>query len=411
MPAGRPWFLERTYISHARERAGIDPELDPTLQETADAVAKTPGLAMLAWHLFRTVFEYLDLPWNVFSAWPGLARVLGERASVFYLLVSLAMIELTEARHRELGVPSEVTAQTVAEPRVFLERFAAGSLRRESRFIPGIFRREIGWLRNYTAGDLFRIGRFEYMRRPYNDPVHVFRHSATGRTVALAANGNSYTAAGYCDRRSGDLKGPDWTARLVVDDESVRGFPISPLGHAVNREIRLDLHLWHQVLTPGGSNILDVHIPGGGRMSPDAVRSSLQDAAGFFLETFPERDFSAFRCVSWILGPQLEQIFGPDSNLVSFMRELYLFPVPSAPLDGFFFVFSDDEIEDGDPDPGTLGELTCRTTLQRRVRDHVLAGGPWRAGGMFLLADDMDRFGSAIYRTEFDSGDSTAESR
>ncbi len=411
MPDGRPWFLEQAYLSRACTRVGIDAEVERTLQETADTVAGTPELAALAWHLHLSVFEYLDLPWTIFGKWPRLDSALSEHAPAFYLLISLGMVELTEARHRELGIPPEITAQTVGEPRVFLDRYTAGSLRRESRSVPGLFRRELGWLRHYTAGDLYRIGRFEYMPMEFNDPVHVFRNLETGTTIALAADGNSYTAAGYCDPGPGESNVPVWRARLAVEGESVTGTPISPLGHALNREITLDRRRFREVLAPGASQVLDVHIPGGGRMNPDAVRSSLHDAVAFFCRTFPERPFSAFRCESWILGPQLEKIFAPDSNLVSFMRELYLFPVPSNPLDGLFFVFSDDEIEEGDPDADRIAALSCRTTLQRKVREYLLTGGSWRAGGMFLLFDDLDRFGSAVYRSQGDLAARMAESR
>jgi len=52
-----------------------------------------------------------------------------------------------------------------------------------------------------------------------------------------------------------------------------------------------------------------------------------------------------------------------------------------------------------------LFSLSCtaprETSLQRAILDYLQAGNVWRAGGMFFLMDDLDRFGRQWYRSSY----------
>ena len=69
---------------------------------------------------------------------------------------------------------------------------------------------------------------------------------------------------------------------------------------ALNREVTLPLKDWQQVLAPG-DGVLDTHIPGGGKMGPEACRDTMARALDFFPRYFPERPFVGFACGSWIV--------------------------------------------------------------------------------------------------------------
>src|SRR5262249_3681877 len=155
------------------------------------------------------------------------------------------------------------------------------------------------------------------------------RHCDSGAVVALAPDGVSYNDEGYVipteavnDTEHG------WTASIHRGEEAVTGFPISPRGMAVRREVRLPRPVWECVLKEGDWT-LDMHIPAGGEMTLERCADSMRRAVVHFRQFFPDRPSRSFRCSSWIFNTQFEQIRLSSDNLVCFQRELYLFPTPS----------------------------------------------------------------------------------
>jgi len=100
-----------------------------------------------------------------------------------------------------------------------------------------------------------------------------------------------------------------------------------------------------------------------------------------------------FGCGSWILNPELEQIYSPTSNMVLWQRELYLYPFPFGGNSGLYFVFARDDV-----DPATAPR---DTSLRRAILDHLEAGGKMRPGGMFFLTEDFEQFGTQVYRSNW----------
>jgi GNAT domain-containint protein len=127
-------------------------------------------------------------------------------------------------------------------------------------------------------------------------------------------------------------------------------------------------------------------------MTLERCRESMQQALDFFPRYFPDASFAGFACGSWILNPQLEQIYRPDSNMVLWQRELYLFPVPSGDRSGVYFIFGTDDV-----DPRSA---LRDTSLRRALLDHIDRGGRLIGGGMFLLAEDFAQFGTQHYRSQ-----------
>jgi hypothetical protein len=96
-----------------------------------------------------------------------------------------------------------------------------------------------------------------------------------------------------------------------------------------------------------------------------------------------------------MFNTQLEEILPPEANLVRFMREVYLFPVPSSGNDGLWFLFLQEHF-----DPKTAPR---QTSLQRAVLEYLAKGHRWRGGGMFYLLEDLQHFGTQHYRKNWNS--------
>ena len=379
---GLPPFLSAEAISRTRLLARLPQEANPVLHETARQIVASPPLLQLAWHCQRLLCQHLDYGVAEIRQWPVLTAALGELSGAFYLLVGLAAIPHIQAIHKKLDIPRPISLDTCG--RLYPE--IVGRYRDHHAGQFGVWPGTVYWLRNYICGDLYTLGRLEYMIRPFRGAVRAFRHRGTRAVVALAADGSLFDGEGLAVRSEA---ANTWRAELWQGDGRVCGFPVSPHGHAVQREIALPLEEWDQALSPGEA-MLEVHIPGGGQMTPASCGASMRQAREFFPRYFPHKTFAGFSCGSWILNPQLAQIYRPDSNMVLWQRELYLYPIPSGDRSGLVFVFGKDDID--------LDTAPRDTSLRRALLDHMAAGGRLIGGGMFSLDEDFAHFGNQVYR-------------
>jgi hypothetical protein len=169
----------------------------------------------------------------------------------------------------------------------------------------------------------------------------------------------------------------------------VTGTPIAPWGRGLPQSVTLPITDWKRVLGRGDW-ILQVHIPAGGGMTPEAVHDSLRRAVEFFATHFPERRVAALHTGSWIYNPDLEQFLPRDSNLVRHLHDVYLHPIVSGPTDGLWFIFF--------REPFDQATAPRDTRLQRAVADWLGADHTWRCGGMFLLPEHVPNLGRTSYR-------------
>lgn len=69
-----------------------------------------------------------------------------------------------------------------------------------------------------------------------------------------------------------------------------------------------------------GDSVIDTHIPADGPLDNDACRKSFDFAREFFAKYYPEYNWEVFSCHSWLLGQDLEEIIGKESNIVKFQK-------------------------------------------------------------------------------------------
>ncbi|MDX9978987.1 MAG: acyltransferase domain-containing protein [Lentisphaeria bacterium] len=368
-----------------REVCTFGDEVDGPLARTAATIAGNEALRRLFWHLYwRLLLSPTAQP---IADWPKLEKVLGEEGGVFYLLAALAVVPRIEANYARLGFPLANAHFTCQQVRHFCD----DNYRRGNQGRIGLYDSNINWLRNYTERRYVRLGRLEYWLDPTPQNYTVFRHRRTGRVVALAAPGQRFDAEGYLHTDPARYReGEGWTTTFAMDETSASGYLLDPRGMGLNRQVTLALADWECVLKKGDP-VLQMHIPSGGGMGPEACRDSLLEARDFFRQYCPDEPVRAITCASWIFSNLLETILPEDANLNCFLRELYLEPRPASGNDGLWFVF----LQRGPIDFATAPR---ETSLQRRILAFLEAGGHWRHGGMFILFDDLDRYGSQVYR-------------
>lgn len=294
----------------------------------------------------------------------------GPRASLFYLLVYLAALPYTEQSYRRRGIDPAIFAATMVDFRLWLlEAYEAHGDWRFEQF---------HWLCHHLAGELFRLGRLQFMLGEFDGGVTALaRRPVSGLScdasrpapeiVLLADPGLPLRADGYA-QDAGDLppSGQPWLPVFEAGPQGWRGHVISPLGRALPRPDFFPAAEW-EVALQKGDPILDMHIARGASFSPAECQDSLRQAFAFFARHAPERPFKAGYCHTWFFSPQLQHILPPESNIVRFQREFYLYPFAGKLAFLWAYVFGQKyPTPDGAPRD---------TRLRRAVLDWLEGGG------------------------------------
>jgi hypothetical protein len=386
-PDGAISFLQVEHIVERRRFAGLPASVDAVLLQAADLVRQSAELSSLAWHFQYLLYDLPEFPAHRHAKfWPQPLAQLGSLSGAFYLLIALEAIPRMLAAHAARGVSLEISRGCCSHYSASLQRY-----QQNHDGVAGISAGPLYWLQNHVQRNLFRLGRLEFMIKPFKGPLVAWRNRSTQAVVALTHDGVAFDEEGII---VDDEENATWTSRLLESETSVTGTPISPQGYAQRESVTLAKAEWQRVLTEEDS-ILEVHIPAGGGMTPHACQASMQQALEFFPRYFPEHSYVGFACGSWILNPQLQQIYRADSNMVLWQRELYLFPLANRPdsRSGLFFVF-------GTPDEVDLATLPRDTSLRKALVEHLDGGGRLISSGMFLLLEDFKHFGTQVYRRE-----------
>ncbi len=388
-PAGIPDFLKpENFITSARF-CGIVPDIDHALISTAKTICADGSLLKFCWHCFYQLTDG-GHPVN-YSKCPDFKKELGENFGIFYLLVSLGIAPGARAAYMKMDIPENIIRDTMREIHGFNENHKI------AHKLPGLLRSQLSWIGLYYKGKLFRLGRMEYKIEPFTFHRFFYRNKKTGVKICFAPDNIRYNGEGVVDGTDGIIDAETgWTSSFYEENGIIHGNPISPYGHAIGKKLQISLKEWETALRPNDWTI-DMHIPPGGGMTPEACVESFKTAFDFFNTRFPEKKSSAIVCASWIFNTQFEAYL-PDSNMVKFMRELYLFPVQSAGNDGMFFVFYKDF--------KNLSEAPRETRLQKAMLDILESGRKLRSGGMAFFIEDLENFGTQHYRKTWDEVES-----
>jgi len=384
MPEEIP-FLEKPEYMRCYKMTKAADDLEAALDEIATQIKKSPALKALFWHTHCKVAYYEN---TSFSNWPKIFPAFGKNSGMFYFFVALSLIDVYGEVFRGKGIPEEYIQACAM--------WTGGTLhihRSGNDGIPGMDKQQIHWIRHYIDYKLFRCGRFEYMNQhlPSWCP-EVFRRKEDGVTIALCPQGTRLDAEGFCLYRDEEEKDAFLVTKLTKTDSYTEGTPILSSGTAlIDTVVRLSLTEWTRLLGPGDFTP-GVHIPAGGGMSPERCKESFEDALNFYKKYFPELNVKAFICESWIFSPDYERLM-PESNLAKFMRELYLFPCSAGGKDGMFFLFGQE--------PDDHKDLPRDNSVRRAMLSILDEGKRLHTGGMLFLVDDIDKFGTKYYRSQF----------
>lgn len=116
--------------------------------------------------------------------------------------------------------------------------------------------------------------------------------------------------------------------------------------------------------------VISIHIPSDADFSPLAVEKSLQDAKRFFAKYYPSLNGAEYRCHSWLLDGQLKAMLGDQSNIITFQNRFEIFDEGEVGTDFAEWLFHTKST--------AYDTFPENTSLQRKVKKHILAGGAIR---------------------------------
>lgn len=302
---------------------------------------------------------YNPLPYDLFSFFPMLARV---RESFFKL--------------KKEGVSEEILKQTYCS-------VGASIISSEAKMgrtcFPTLY---FLWTTTYKNADLFTIGRFNFeIRRNCDLKMRAFVNK-NGEIKILMEDGIKVHESGLISGSAGAKDDKNsFETKYCETEEYFEGNPVTESdARIINEKIQLKKSDWKLLCAPG-DNYISVHIPGNGTFAPDVVESSINSGREFMKKLYPETDFKAFMCISWLLSPELKQILKPTSNIISFQNRYNKFPVLCSGLDIFNFVFGKPISSLSEVDFKSLSE---DSSLKKALKELYISGGfIHETGGIF----------------------------
>jgi len=372
-----PPFLDAREITRNCADANLGEATMQILLDLGQRISADPDLRSIASAAHHCVYEIKE---DYTAALHQADTAFGSQADLLHALLVLDSMRLVREKQQARGVPSEI-AQAINQ------RHAVAWLNHAiaTRGDVGIPDWMPSWFRTVGSGELYRLGRLEFILQAWDAPFRAYAHRQTHEVIVLAKAGQRYTQDGYLAGSTDTA----WTASLIETGDALIGVPISPRGYALPNRVRLPRSEWHMVLGQG-DDVLDMHVPGEGALTLDVLGDALTQAEAFFDKYYPERPFAAYVCDSWLFGPQLEAMLPKESNIVRWQHEGYLLPGHEDSESFLLFMFGSRTID--------LASAPQDTRLRRATVTHLASGGVLHSGRYLLLRSDLSRFGTQPYR-------------
>ena len=376
-----PEFVSESYLKKYFPCLQIPAEEDEVFHRAKIVIDSCVNNEARALHMFVLYYGAFVLKLQVSPALQS--PVWGENEGIAALIASLSCVPLIEENCRKKGIPEHYALDAL--------QWIGGTVviyKLSHNNIPGHSLKQLYWLHYHVDGELYRIGRFEYLihRLPEWCPL-VFRND-DGVIAVLAAPGMKFDANGLVT-----LKDEVVVSTIEEDGPFITGIPCTVEGIArVNETLTIDRREFRSVFSPWDI-VPSIHIPGGLRRSWEDAVSSMKEAKEFF-KRYLKREIPAIVCGSWILNPALER-FAPKGNMARFRKEVFCVPMirwGDKGRDGMFFAFGRDDV------PPT--EIEPVNSLQKALQEVYKAEGTLRTGAMFVLTEDLEKLGNMYYRTQ-----------
>jgi len=225
----------------------------------------------------------------------------------------------------------------------------------------------LGWSQHYINGKLLTIERLEIeFLSKFSGRAMVFKNQ-TGDIVSLAEDLPLHRDGFALGSAHFEEEDGSWTAFVEETEDAWIGYPFKDNGYVEKEKIVLSKLEWEKVLEKGDP-VIRLHIPPKGKMTPEMIDKTIEETKIFAAKHFPEFEYKAFACHSWLIDPQLDQLINPESNIVKFRQRFHSLTHKSRGNDVFNFIFNKPNMN------FDIHDLPEDSSLQRTLKNHYLNG-------------------------------------
>ena len=220
----------------------------------------------------------------------------------------------------------------------------------------------VKWFLILIRGEILKIGRLQYQIKKLDTPIRAYGKNGD---IQILIDGRDMHEKGMCfGSRGQDDEAGKYYADIEEGEGYVIGYAQNKYGECVPEPITL---VGYERLVGMGDYVLDLHIPSAESFTPEEVSESLRLATEFYKKYYPEYDFKAFFCMSWLLEGRLEEIIGKQSNITKFQSLFTLFPTACKRSGAYKCLFNTTAARD-------VCELPENTSMQRAVKKWLASG-------------------------------------
>lgn len=387
VPKADDALLSDRFLEESALRGGLDRPGLQRLREALAAIRTDRKLTRLSAALRDDVHRALIRQSACCFTRPEPACLSGFHREAYALLFALSCLERGLKALEDRGIPRE---RYEAVCRRMADKQMDKLQRTGSALID-----DYPWDMNFYGCAIFLCDRFYFVPYKWEGPL-VYRQVSGGRVLALWPAADRVRRDGQLDGVNGVKDPMAFETTWEEDERELTAYPVNPAGLIRQTPVTLLKSEWMPALMPEDMT-LAAHIPGGEGYTPQRWKNSMEEAKAFFDKWFPEIPTKGFWSESWLYDPTLYRLLPGDGRIMSVQRQFYNYPTMEGDDMIKLEVFGDADAD--------LDAVELKTSLQQKLRDSLKRGERYHTSGMFVLHEDLDRFGDSPYQRDEDVAD------
>lgn len=374
------FYLNRGFVEDIQKKYHPFTEYYDFILEMVDRVSKKPELCLFSLILHRMIEKNKAMDGENISMPERTPFESSEDETDFEFTGFFAHLAFTHEMadyYLKRGLPTEYFTDTLHDmyetAGIYAYSLTAGRLGYNNTTY-------FSWNQYYIYHKIVRIGQLNFeIRRPFPDHIVALRNSKG--EIRLLAHNKGVTAEGEIVGTLGNTE-EDFFADFKETEQTYEGYLIDEEGIKVTKERRaFPKSEWSIAIKPG-DDYLNVHIPRSGKITKESNERDYREALRLHRLMFPEMDFKAIGCQSWLLSRQLKEMLPEGSNIVAFLSAYRKYPVKTGGKAVFSFLFP--------KKADSYEELAEDTSLQRKVKALYLSGGAVIEAAGLIFPEDIE---------------------
>ena len=339
------------------QATGMDKACFAFLRELNAALLADPARNLAARFLRYVLFEARK-PWENHLYVPVMFEVPGYEAGSVHLLFVTAALGYTLTVRKP---PADLNAENVGAYRGYTTNFTT------SNGYWGIG--ELHWNLLCAGGCMFLFNTLKFQPATFTGDFLAITDGKEYRTLCVHAFGADKDGTLTSDESRIAFR----TAALAETDDAFIAHEVFPNGTVDEKTTKFDKNTWKVALCASDA-VLGIHIPSKSEYTPEQHCASILQALEFYRAFYPDMEFKAITCWSWLYSAQNKHLFPADSRILEIQRCVHLCPTVAAMDENLSFIRKG-------------------SSLQQRMADFRAAGNEYRAGYMYSPVSEAKVFG------------------